>query len=182
MRVITWNLNSRTNKKDLTEQCDYLRKGDFDIITLQEVLLGSEGFIKDYFANESVICSFDLVKDKSVLVNKRKYGQMIISKSPIINIEEFAPVPFPERVLSCSIQDYEVHTTHVPPGSSNGVIKVEHFEGLYKFLSQRNVKNMILTGDFNSPKQELMSGEVITWGQKVNSNCLLYTSPSPRDS
>ena len=28
MRVITWNLNSRTNKKDLTEQCDYLRKGD----------------------------------------------------------------------------------------------------------------------------------------------------------
>ena len=66
MRVITWNLNSRTNKQDLTEQCDYLRKGDFDIITLQEVLLGSEGFIKDYFANESVICSFDLVKDKSV--------------------------------------------------------------------------------------------------------------------
>ena len=59
------------------------------------------------------------------------------------------------------------HTTHVPPGSSNGVIKVEHFEGLYKFLSQRNVKNMILTGDFNLPKQELMSGEVITWGQKV---------------
>ena len=91
MRVITWNLNSRTNKKDLTEQCDYLRKGDFDITTLRS-LLGSEGFIKDYFANESVICSFDLVKDKSVLVNKRKYGQMIISKSPIINIEEFAPV------------------------------------------------------------------------------------------
>ena len=47
MRVITWNLNSRTNKQDLTEQCDYLRKGDFDIITLQEVLLGSQGFIKD---------------------------------------------------------------------------------------------------------------------------------------
>ena len=49
--MLTWNLNSRTNKKDLTEQCDYLRKGDFDIITLQEVLLGSIGFIKDYFAN-----------------------------------------------------------------------------------------------------------------------------------
>jgi len=50
MRLVTWNLNSRTNKQDLTEQCDYLRKDDFDIITLQEVLLGSEGFIKDYFA------------------------------------------------------------------------------------------------------------------------------------
>ena len=45
MKVITWNLNSRTNERDLNEQCDYLRKGDFDIITLQEVLLGSEGFI-----------------------------------------------------------------------------------------------------------------------------------------
>ena len=46
MRVITWNLNSRTNKKDLTEQCDYLRKGDFDIITLQEVLYSFVTFIK----------------------------------------------------------------------------------------------------------------------------------------
>ena len=57
-------------------------------------------------------------------MNKRKYGQIIISKSPIVNIEEFAPVPFPERVLSCSIQDYEVHTTHVPPGHRMELLKL----------------------------------------------------------
>ncbi len=170
MRLITWNLNARTNKKDLTEQCDYLQKGDFDVITLQEVLLGSEGFIKEYFSNKSVLSSFDLVKDKSVLVNKRRYGQIIISNGSISEIKEFASVPFPERVLSCSTLNFEVHTTHVPPGSSNGVRKVEHFEGLYKFLSNRNTQNLILTGDFNSPKQELMTGEVITWAQKVNSS------------
>ena len=48
----------------------------------------------------------------------------------------------------------EIHTTHVPPGSSNGVIKVEHLEGLYKFLHKRTDKQKILTGDFNSPKSE----------------------------
>lgn len=180
MKVITWNLNSRTNKQDLSKQCDYLKNGDFDIITLQEVVVGSEGYIKDYFKGRSVLSSFDLVLDKSLLVNKRKYGQIVISKSEISKIESVATVPFPERVLSCSIQNYEVHTTHVPPGSSNGVIKVEHMEGLYRFLHSRNSEKVILTGDFNSPKQELRTGEVITWGQRLNSKGEVRFSINPK--
>ena len=39
---------------------------------------------------------------------------------------------------------------------------------------------MILTGDFNSPKQELMSGEVITWGQKVNSSGKVRIAVNPK--
>ena len=40
---------------------------------------------------------------------------------------------------------------------------------------------MILTGDFNSPKQELMSGEVITWGQKMpNSSGKVRIAVNPK--
>ena len=170
MKIITWNLNSRTNKTDLQKQCKYLQDGDFDIITLQEVLLNSQCFFKDFFKDFFVMSSFDFVEDKSVHIKNRKFGQLIISRKPIEKIDRCLEIPFPERILSGLIDDFEVHTTHVPAGSSNGVIKVEHFEGLYTFISKRKVKKQIITGDFNSPKQELENGKVITWGQKVNSN------------
>ena len=179
MKIVSWNLNSRTNEETLKGQSSFLRLGNFDVITLQEVTQNSEIFFKESFKDMFVLSSFDLVEDKSVLIKNRKYGQIIISKQPIRFVSERCEeIPFPERLLSGFIEStsIEIHTTHVPPGSSNGVIKVEHFEGLFSYLSKRKDKNMILTGDFNSPKLELDTGEVITWGQKIN------TSGEPRIS
>ena len=173
MKIITWNLNSRTNEETLKNQSSYLRLGEFDVITLQEVTLNSELFFKESFKDMFVLSSFDLVEDKSILVNKRKYGQLVISKEPIKFIsDQCTEIPFPERLLSCFIEasGIEIHTTHVPPGSSNGVIKVEHFEGVFNYLSKRMEKTRILTGDFNSPKLELDTGEIITWGQKIGAS------------
>ena len=167
MKIITWNLNSRTNKRDLENQCNYLLAGKFDIITLQEVLLASQDFFKNFFRGMHSVSSFDLVEDKYVLERNRKIGQLIISKNPIDLLERCNEIPFPERVLSGKTGNMEVHTTHVPPGSSNGVIKVKHFEGLYNYLSRRKDSLKLLTGDFNSPKLELRDGEIITWGQKL---------------
>ena len=44
MKIITWNLNSRTNLETLNKQCDYLKEQDLDLITLQEVTLNSQEF------------------------------------------------------------------------------------------------------------------------------------------
>jgi len=183
MKIISWNLNSRTNEETLKGQSSFLRLGEFDVITLQEVTLNSEIFFKESFKDMFVLSSFDLVEDKSILVRNRKYGQIIISKQPIGFVSERCEeIPFPERLLSGFIESIgiEIHTTHVPPGSSNGVIKVEHFEGLFSYLSKRKDKNMILTGDFNSPKLELDSGEVITWGQKINASGKPRISVNPK--
>lgn len=183
MKIISWNLNSRTNKDTQKSQCDYLRINDFDLITLQEVTLNSEKYFKSYFQDRNIISSFDLVKDKSILIKKRKYGQLIISKSPIEYLDDRCEeIPFEERVLSGYIpcMQIEVHTTHVPPGSSNGIIKVQHFEGLFKYLQGRKNKTKILTGDFNSPKDELSDGTVITWGQKINSSGKVRFAVNPK--
>ena len=81
MKIITWNLNSRTNKRDLENQCNYLLAGKFAIITLQEVLLASQDFFKNFFRGMHSVSSFDLVEDKYVLERNRKFGQLIISNS-----------------------------------------------------------------------------------------------------
>ena len=183
MKIITWNINSRTNEETLKGQSDFLKSGDFDLITLQEVTLNSEGFFKESFKDMYILSSFDLVSDKSILVKNRKYGQLIISKKPIKLVSDpCTEIPFPERMLSGFIETFglEIHTTHVPPGSSNGVVKVEHFEGLFNYLHERKDNQKILTGDFNSPKLELETGEVVTWGQKINSSGLPKISVNPK--
>ena len=63
MKVISWNLNSRTNQDTLKSQCDYLKNNDFDLIALQEVTLNSEKYFKEIqiiiiFTQMSVIISF----------------------------------------------------------------------------------------------------------------------------
>ena len=60
------------------------------------------------------------------------------------------------------------------------MIKVQHFEELYKFLANRKEVQKILTGDFNSPKLELETGEIITWGQKVSSSGKVRIAVNPK--
>ena len=182
MRILTWNTNSRTKEGILEKQCLFL-DNHFDIITLQEITLKSQDYFKRFFKDKHVLSSFDLVSDTSILTGKRKYGQLIISSYPIDYIKDKCNnIPFPERVLSGLIKKdkLEIHTTHIPPGSSNGVIKVEHFEGLYEYLLQRKENKMIVTGDFNSPKLEKPDGTIVTWGQKVNSKGQVKIAVNPK--
>ena len=173
MKIISWNTNSRTNEETLQEQYKFLLSINCDIICLQEITFKSQDFFKAKFKDSFVISSFDLSKDLKLLERKRKYGELIISNHKFKPLDPYRiNIPFPERVLSVKLEEkyknLEIYTTHVPPGSSNGVIKVEHFEGLFSYL-KTNRSQKILTGDFNSPKAELETGEIITWGQKINS-------------
>jgi len=64
--------------------------------------------------------------------------------------------------------DFEFHVAHIPPGASHGWLKIDTFEGIFKFLAKPSCNYpRILCGDFNSPKAETSSGEVITWGQNI---------------
>ena len=182
MKVITWNTNSRAKEETLNKQCLFL-DNQFDIITLQEITLKSQDYFKNFFKDKHVLSSFDLVSDTSILTGKRKYGQLIISNYPIDYLKDKCNnIPFPERVLSGLIKkdNLEIHTTHVPPGSSNGVIKVEHFEGFYEYLLKRKENKKIVTGDFNSPKLENPDGAIVTWGQKVNSKGQARIAVNPK--
>ena len=57
---------------------------------------------------------------------------------------------------------------------------IDFQEELYKFLVNRKDIRKILTGDFNSPKLELKTGEVVTWGQKISSSGKVRIAVNPK--
>ena len=77
-------------------------------------------------------------------------------------------MPWPERLLSVDIETpcgpLEMHTTLIPPGVTDGWIKIEMREGLYAGLARPSTAPRILGGDFNRPQLELPTDEVMTWG------------------
>ena len=173
--VLTWNLNSRTNDLTVNKQIELIKNHMPDIVTLQEVTINSLEKIRSQLKEvgyKNIVASFDLCDDMSLLVGKRKYGQIIASKFNLTpDIPSNFDIPFIERVLTVSLElnggKIKIHTTHVPPGSSNGVVKINHFKGIYNYFSNNKDDTHILSGDFNTPKYEHKELGLITWGQTL---------------
>src|SRR5580658_8953278 len=131
MKLISWNVKQGTGER-LRSQVAALAAREPDIVALQEVtaahvdlyaeLLGAAGL-------EHHQDSFSLAADPSLLQGPRSYGQLVASRWPVDAISpQGFPVPWPERILSVRwhtpASSIELHTTHIPPGSSNGWVKI----------------------------------------------------------
>ena len=167
---LTWNTAKRLKYVD--EQVELIKNVNADIVALQEVIESTNNLYLQKLINDYpyISSSFDLVKDKSILKNKRMFGQIIASKFPLepedpMKIE----IPWNERVLSVTIQindkDILFHTTHIPPGSQNGWIKIQTLNGIYNYLKDTQNKLHILCGDFNTPKEEFADRGLMTFAQ-----------------
>ena len=178
LSILTWNLNSRTNDLTINRQIELINNYMPDVVTLQEVTANSVEKLRvllKEFGYENIVSSFDLCHDISLLTGNRKYGQIIASKIDLTpdNPSNFS-IPFIERVLTVNLvlndNKVKIHTTHTPPGSSNGIIKINHFKGIYDYFLNRKDDIHILSGDFNTPKCEHKELGLITWGQNLTKN------------
>ena len=169
--LLSWNVAGRTRR--WPDQLAAIRRLDPDVVALQEVTASTAGRWRQALASEgwcSFVFSFDLAPSSFAPTGPRRYGLVLASRLPLVvhDPERFA-VPWQERVLSATIHlpngSVEITTTHVPPGSSNGWIKIEHLEGLRLGLAASGSTPRLLCGDFNTPRRELPTGEVITFGQ-----------------
>jgi exonuclease III len=174
LKVISWNTAKRL--KHVEGQIDFIHQTRPNVIALQEIIPSTETVFlsqlnKSYPYKAS---SFELANDLSVLTKKRMFGELILSKFPIrAKDPNLAKVLWPERLLSVSIeigkQNVSLHTTHIPPGSSNGWIKIQMINGIVSYLiANAEKETQILCGDFNTPQLENETFGVITWGQKLN--------------
>lgn len=186
-RVTSWNTAKRL--KQIDSQIEFLRKHDADIVALQEIIPSTETIFRDRLTDKYPYqaSSFELASDLSLLKKKRMFGQLILSKFPIIPLEPNGiAVPWQERVLSCGITVGEhqimLHTTHIPPGSSNGWVKIQMINGIVEhLLKQKNEHEQILCGDFNTPKFESPETGLVTFGQSINKNGKVTTKKSFRN-
>jgi exonuclease III len=172
MRLLSWNLNARRSR--IAEQVAVLAERAPDVVALQEVTPSMAAPLSAHLRDAGlahVVDSFSLAPADFVPSGPRRYGLLTASRYPLTpELPGRFPVPWPERVLTTTAviggEAVELHVTHVPPGSSNGWVKIEHLEGLHRGLARPSVVPRILCGDFNTPQAELPSGEIVTWGQR----------------
>jgi exonuclease III len=175
MKVISWNLAGRLGH--IPQQVEMLASHTPDLLALQEVTQPGLVLLRPLLADRGLIHqadSFELAPCPALLTGPRRYGLLIASRFPLRPWEPNRfNVTWHERIVSVDLETpsgpLEMHTTHIPPGVTNGWIKIEMLEGLYAGLARPSPIPRILCGDFNTPQLELPTGEVMTWGQRLNS-------------
>jgi exonuclease III len=188
VRLISWNVQ-RPSAQRIESQVLALQARHPDIVALQEVTAHSALAFRSRFTELGlpyVTDSFALAPEPSLLVGPRQYGELLASRWPLLEVApDGFPIPWPERVLSAIVESpwdpIEIHTTHVPHGSSHGWLKIDTLEGIYSRLACRADHPRILCGDLNTPQQELPSGEVVTWGQDILSDGVIVLEGTWRD-
>jgi exodeoxyribonuclease III len=171
LRLISWNVNGRIER--LRDQVAALRERQPDIVALQEARSTTVPGLKAELHRiglEHSVDSFSLAADRTVLTGHRQYGELMASRWSLSTLPPDAfRVPWTERVLSALVESpwgvIEIHTAHIPPGSTNGWKKIEMFEGIYERLACICDRSRILCGDFNTPQKEMPDGQIVTWGQ-----------------
>lgn len=169
--LLSWNVAGRTRR--WPDQSAAVSRLDPDVVALQEVTAYTAELWRQALVSEgwcSFVFSFDVAPGSFSPTGPRRYSLVLASRLPLVTHDrEQFPIPWQERVLSATIDvpdgRVEITTTHVPPGASNGWIKVEHLEGLRLGLAAGSSTSRLLCGDFNTPRRELPTGEVITFAQ-----------------
>jgi exonuclease III len=176
IRLISWNVNTRV--RCLPEQVAALVARQPDIVALQEVTRTTAAPLSAGLAEGGLvhaIDSFQLAPPDAPLTGRRRYGELLACRWPLVALPPAAlAIPWPERVLSALIAspagEIECHTTYIPTGGSNGQIKLDTLDGLYRHLAVESNGHRILCGDLNAPQAELPDGTVATFGQGMRRN------------
>ena len=170
VRIISWNTNRRRKAE---AQIDFLLSRKPDVVALQEVTPTTLPLIRKALASSSLQYLRTTVTGRTPRSGSHSYGVLIASAFPIIeNAGILLRSIWKEKALSVLVETprgpVEVHTVHIPPGSSHGWVKVCVLEAVYSGLTKESAQQpRILCGDFNCPQAELSSGEVVTWAQRL---------------
>ncbi|WLR61499.1 endonuclease/exonuclease/phosphatase family protein [Guptibacillus hwajinpoensis] len=173
LTLFSWNIRQGGGKR-IHKQLEVISDLQPDVVALQEMTMHNvdqyAALLNDLGLNH-VIDTFALSKDPSKLIGPRRYGLLIASKWPFKLSNNFS-IPWTERILGVEMDSpfgrIDIYNSHIPPGSSNGWVKIDTLEGIYNELACPSKIPRILCGDFNSPQLETKDGEIITWGQTLH--------------
>ena len=169
MRLLTWNLNARRN---VDGQVAAIAAHQPDVVALQEVTARTVSVLRTTLPalNLSHVIDSFAASPEWVAVGPRRYGLLIASRFPLSEAPHAHEVVWPERLLSARVstptQAVVIHSTHIPPGSSNGGTKIVMLEAVLAVVSAPSTPT-ILCGDFNVPQAETRDGRIVTWAQRM---------------
>jgi len=168
LRLISWNTNHRT--RVAKQQAHALLSREPDLVALQEVTRSTYANLEPVLRDGGLAHIACSLADRTEPKGPRSLGVLIASRHPF-ELLPGLPIPWPEKALSIAVNEsgfaFELHTVHIPPGSTNGWTKVEVLEGVAQGMAQTSSRSKIVCGDFNTPQLEMPTGEILTWAQRI---------------
>jgi exonuclease III len=169
MRVITWNVARRSSR--LAEQAAALAARGPDLVALQEVTdttLPLWRAMLERIELPHVRASLDAADPSRSPARRRRTGVLIASRGPLREPSATLPVPWAETVVAAvaatAIGPIEIHCLHVP-NAANGWVKPHTLQAVRAGLDAAAPVARVVCGDFNTPRRELESGEVVSFAR-----------------
>jgi exonuclease III len=169
MRVITWNVARRSSR--LAEQAAALASRTPDVVALQEITdrtLPMWRAVLPHIGLAHVRASLDDASPSRAPAGRRQTGVLLGSRTALGEPSTTLEVPWPETalaaVVAADIGPVEIHCLHVP-NAANGWVKPHTLAAVRTGLGAAPPAPRVVCGDFNTPRRELASGEVISFAR-----------------
>lgn len=168
MRVLTWNLNARSDSR---AQAVAIADLEPDLVALQEVTETAWSTLVEELAEAGLrwpVFGAEHAGSRSALRYRRVAA--VISRWPIC-ATEWLPIPAPEVVVPVVVDSplgrLSFASVYVPLADrGDSSIRVATQEQLASYLNECS-GHVVVAGDMNSPRQELATGEVVPFARKT---------------
>jgi exonuclease III len=161
MRLVTWNVAGKVGR--LPDQAKALLGLGADVVALQEVTVRTEPLWREALGRGGygfVEHALDGLPPKPT---KRRLAVLTAARSPLRRLAGPPELPWPERVLCCSVDGVEVVNVHSPIAPSPELAKIRTHVAVAAYLRGSRSGPRILCGDLNTPRRELADGALLTF-------------------
>jgi exonuclease III len=156
-------------QSSLADQAARLALRSPDAVALQEVTARTLPLWKQALPAiglSRVHCSLEGADPAREPRGRRRTGVLLAARRPLGDVTAIASVPWPETSLAATVErggrPVRIVCVHVP-NAANGWVKVRTLQGLRAAAAEASDAARVLCGDWNTPRRELATGEVISF-------------------
>jgi exonuclease III len=165
VRIVTWNVAGRVRGQP--EQAAAIAGVGADVVALQEVTVRTEPLWRAALADAGFASVLSATSALPPGKSRRRLAVMTAARPALLPLPAPADVPWPERVLCCSVDGVEITNLHSPISPAPNLAKVRTHEAVFAYLSGGDGPR-VLCGDLNTPRREFPDGDVLTFAHDTH--------------
>jgi exonuclease III len=145
------------------EQAAALAAVGADVVALQEVTARTLPLWRAALAEAGLAACETALDPSPSRDGRRRLGVLTGAREPLERLPGPDDLPWPERVLCCTVAGVEVVNVHSPIAPAPELAKVRTHEAVAAYLGRGGPAARVLCGDLNTPRRELPDGDVLTF-------------------
>jgi exodeoxyribonuclease III len=134
-----------------------------DVVALQEVTARTLPLWRAALGDAGLGSCLTTLDAAPAATGRRLLGVLTAAREPLRPLAAPAGMPWPERILCCTLGDVEIVNLHSPIAPAPELAKIRTHEAVARYLSSVVSGPRILCGDLNTPRRELPDGDVLTF-------------------